>query len=241
MRKRGASANDSGIRPNLTNFFLKNRQPEFARGTGSFARTVALEPPQGHPRPARAQSSFSSKVRNRQSALILRKRQPTRSCALGLIGPARPALGQFARANMSDDERLIVREISSRRVNIRARSAWKDFQERPTTHSFGAGADSVSASFAASAGVIVNPGATERVARSERNQAPHSIYGASSGRWASVCGASRRFFRGCGGGHELAVFAQRFSRADDRDVAQPLGRLSACGQQRHGADGQESR
>lgn len=180
MRKRGASANDSGIRPNLTNFFLKNRQPEFARGRGSFARTVALKPPQGHPRPARAQSSFSPKVRNRQSALILRKRQPSRSCALGLIGPARPALGQFTRANMSDDERLIVREISSRRVNIRARSAWKDFQERPTTHSFGAGADSVSASFSASAGVIVNPGATERVARSERNQRLHFTYGASS-------------------------------------------------------------
>jgi len=81
---------------------------------------------------------------------------------------------------MSDDERLIVREISSRRVNIRARSAWKDFQERPTTHSFGAGADSVSASFSASAGVIVNPGATERVARSERNQRLHFTYGASS-------------------------------------------------------------
>ena len=160
---------------------------------------------------------------------------------LCLIGPARPALVQFTRANMSGDERLNFREISSRRVNIRARSAWKDFQERPTTHSFGAGADSVSASFSASAGVIVNPGATERVARSERNQRPHSTYGASSGRSATVCGAGRRFFRGCGGGHELAVFAQRFSRADDRDVAQPLGRLSACGQRRHGADGQESR
>src|SRR5471030_2141155 len=42
------------------------------------------------------------------------------------------------------------------------------------------------ASFSASAGVIVKPGAMERVARSARNQRPHSTYGPSSGSAASV-------------------------------------------------------
>gem|GEM_PF-6662850 len=34
MRKRGASVNDSAINPNLTNLFMKNRQPRFRRRRG---------------------------------------------------------------------------------------------------------------------------------------------------------------------------------------------------------------
>ena len=48
------------------------------------------------------------------------------------------------------------------------------------------GAASEAASFSASAGVSVKPGATDRVARSERNQRPHSTYGAASGSAARV-------------------------------------------------------
>jgi hypothetical protein len=37
--------NDSGIRPDLTNFFPKNAGRAFADGAGLIARTVALTPP----------------------------------------------------------------------------------------------------------------------------------------------------------------------------------------------------
>ena len=83
----------------------------------------------------------------------------------------------------------------------------------PATHRFGSGvavgaaggeADACAGlSFSISARVILKPGAMGRVARSARNQRPHSTYGASSGRAASSRRRSSKTFASnvCGWTH----------------------------------------